>query len=252
MPHPWNIVPTPGSAERTQYHKNIQQLQGLLKFKGGHADYAHWRNAFLQYVHTMDIPIINKLTQLHKALNSPENPVLQSIIANTPINETGYQRIISNLETRYGQQIVDLVAIQIDGLQNLGPLTGNNANELYAFLNKVGTYRDSLVNANRFQEFGSPNTLRLLQSCFTSNMILEYTKQMQLNLKQRKVKTFIKWVTAIAGAQAHCDENRLIKQKQSYSHVHMTNADITGNIDQEDMPKTAFLTQESAKPTLEK
>ena len=99
MPSPWNIVPTPGSAERTQYHKTIQQLQGLLKFKGGHADYAHWRNAFLQYVHTMDIPIINKLTQLHKALNSPENPVLQSIIANTPINETGYQRIISNLET---------------------------------------------------------------------------------------------------------------------------------------------------------
>ena len=155
MPRPWNVYPIPGSAERTQYHKSISQLQTLLKFKGSHAEYANWRNAFILHVHTMDIPIINKLTQMHKALNSPDNPVLQNITSSTPINENGYQRIINNLETRYGQQ-VDLVAIQIDGLQHIGPLKGNDTNALYAFLNKVGVYYDSLCQAQRQQEYTSP------------------------------------------------------------------------------------------------
>ena len=252
LPPPWDIVPIRGSAERMQSQKTLPQLSSLLKFKGGPADYAHWRDAFIRYVHILDIPIVTKLTQLHKALDSPGNPVLQSIVANTPINETGYHRIISNLETRFGQQIVDLVAIQIDGLHNIGPLTGYNANELYAFLNQVGTYKDSLRNANRFPEFESPNTLRLLQSRFTSNMVYEYIKLMQLTLKPRTVKTFLKWVKAIASAKAHCDENRISKQNQGYHHAHLTNTEVTSTVDQEDMPDAIFLTQENAKPTFEK
>ena len=105
----------------------------------------------------MDISIIAKLTQMHKALNSQENPKLLSITAGTPITENGYQRIIRNLETQYGQQ-VDLVAVQINELQQIRPLTGNNTNALWEFLNKVGVYQDSLIAAQRLHEYTSPSS----------------------------------------------------------------------------------------------
>ena len=240
LPKPWNILPTPGNAERMHYHKEISKLSTVLKFNGSHAQYANWRKAFIMYVHTMDITIIGKLTQMHKAL---DNPKLHSIIAGAPLTETGYQRIIRNLETQYGQH-VDIVAVQINELQQLRSLTGTDTNAIWDFLNKVGTYQDSLIAAQRHHEYTSPNTLRLFQSCFINQVNLNYSLQTQLNRKSQSVKGFLKYIKALANARTYFDETRAYSLNQTYSsnRSHMTNTEISSEIDQENLNNAIFYT----------